>query len=103
MSETNNWLAIGSRAQGVQCVSCTSNIAEFIGVDHHPRICPYCKVESFFFDLGNSKLVQILPHEAPNVVRRFIRWSQNELDELEFLGLMVHIELIAEQIGGGNT
>ncbi|MEM7573912.1 MAG: hypothetical protein AAF433_13480 [Bacteroidota bacterium] len=103
MSETNKWLAIGSREEGLQCLGCASNIAAFIGQDHHPRICPHCQVESLFFDLGNSRLIQILPHEAPEVVALFVRWSQQELDELEFLELVVHLELIAEQLDSFNT
>jgi hypothetical protein len=77
---------------------CGNNIdAVFPSLDHHPRVCPACGVESLFLSLKEASL-QIVPGLAPPELTRALRWAQSELDELEFLNVLISLEEIAEAI-----
>lgn len=94
---TNKWYSLGKQ-NGITCSNCNS-IHKNIGVlDHHSTICPECKIECVWYDLGNNKVIQIIPSLAPNQFIKFIKWSQQELDELEFLELLVTFEELNKAI-----
>ncbi len=74
---------------------------QFVGLetlDHHSGICPSCNIECIWFSFKEGKTLQIIPKYAPKEFLSFIEWSQRELDELEFLELIVSFEEIANAL-----
>ena len=55
-------------------------------------ICPTCKIECIWYDCGKRKVVQLIPSFAPKEFQMFIKWAQEELDEIEFVELLVAFE-----------
>jgi hydrogenase maturation factor HypF (carbamoyltransferase family) len=85
------WYSVGSYNE-IMCSNCKFIHANLHDMDHHARICPNCNIECIWFDLGNEKAIQIIPNFAPAEFKRFIEWAQKELDELEFVNLLVLFE-----------
>lgn len=80
------------------CASCQEHID--IGrpsCDHHPQICPACGIACLYIS-GTATNFQILPELAPAPLRAAIRWAQENLDEIEFVELMVALEELTGKI-----
>jgi hypothetical protein len=61
-------------------------------------ICPNCQIQCVWYDFGKSRVLQVIPSLAPTIFRSFIEWSQSELDELEFIELMLSFEELGNAI-----
>jgi hypothetical protein len=96
---TKPWFAVGSFPEGrIRCVICKQEIdATGLTGDHHPRVCPFCGTECMFLD-WKGRPVQIVPENAPPPLARLLRWTQENLDELEFTELLVHLESFADAV-----
>ena len=92
-----NWYNLGTYEQ-IKCSNCNKKQHDIQTMDYHPMICPECQIECIWFDLGNEKVLQIIPSFAPKEFRMFIQWSQKELDELEFIELIVAFEELGKAI-----
>jgi len=66
-------------------------------IDHHPSVCPSCNAPCIFFT-WKDRLVQIIPDEAPPSFAGLVRWAQVDLDEVEFVELLVSIDELAEAL-----
>ena len=81
-------------AAAIACPRCTALCTTSVPfMDHHPRVCTSCGVESFLFTMSEFHL-WVATASAPPVVQRFTRWAQAELDELEFVELIVELEAV---------
>jgi phage FluMu protein Com len=80
-----SWYAFGEEGSTVlRCAACQNAVdLEVLGVDHHPRICPRCKVECAFLN-WKGRVLQIVPANAPSVIQRALVFAQQEFDELEY-------------------
>ncbi len=65
--------------------------------DHHPRYCPKCGVESAFLN-WKSRIIQIVPKNAPPAFAAMVRWGQQYLDELEYVEFVCALEEIADAL-----
>ncbi|WP_420571671.1 hypothetical protein [Kordia sp.] len=97
----NKWYTISNRYKNL-CGNCKFESKGLQNLDHHNSICPNCNIECIWFSFEKDKTLQIIPKYAPEQFQKFISWSQNELDELEFLELIVNIEELAKNIGNEN-
>jgi hypothetical protein len=80
------------------CCVCRKEIdLKFPSLDHHPASCPACGVVSIFLS-WKDVLLQIVPGEAPPELARAIRWSQENLDELEFFTLLSSVAEIGATV-----
>ena len=95
----SNWFSISKSGEThLNCINCKSKInVEIKYLDHHPAICPHCNVKCTYLDWKNRK-IQIIPANAPPEFQIFIKWMQEDLDELEYVGLMVCFEEIGDKI-----
>ena len=93
------WYSLGINGNNY-CGNCKQTFKNLESLDHHMRICPNCKIACVWFTFKENKNLQIIPEYAPEVFKKFIEWAQEELDELEFLELIVNYEEIAEVIAG---
>ncbi len=66
------------------CAACRSVIdLETPRLDHHPSVCPRCGVACAFLN-WKGRAVQVVPANAPVVIRRVLRFAQQQFDELEY-------------------
>jgi hypothetical protein len=91
------WFSVGSSDE-VICANCDVLQKGIYSHDHHPCICPNCKIDCFWYDVVSGRTLQIIPEYAPNEIKQFIQWAQSELDELEFLELIVHFEQLSNAL-----
>lgn len=92
----NKWYSVENE-KGLACCRCGAFFEKgALILDHHPSICPNCNVECLLYDW--EKGIQIVTEDAPYEMQHFIRWAQKELDELEFLELLVGFEEIAKKL-----
>src|SRR5205823_6425708 len=90
------WFSVSRPGEGrLRCAACGFDmcLADLVG-DHHPRYCPNCRTESVYFD-WHDQVAQILVESAPIQLQRLIRWTQDNLDELEFTELLCSLEELA--------
>lgn len=92
-----NWYSLGNY-KSTQCSNCNTKINDAHAVDHHVGICPACKIKCIWYDMGNNKVLQIIPQYAPTEFKRFIEWTQSELDELEVVELISSFEELGKLI-----
>ena len=92
-----NWYSLGNYER-TECTNCSKEQSNIASLDHHPMICPNCQIECIWYDLGSGRTIQIVPSLAPIEFRLFIKWSQKELDELEFLELIMAFEELGQAI-----
>jgi len=92
-----NWYSLGDY-NSTQCGNCNSKIENAHAVDHHSGICPECKIQCIWFDIGKNKVLQIIPDKASKEFKKFIEWAQLELDELEFVELISSFEELGELV-----
>ena len=89
------WLNKGNHKR-IDCGNC-GGIQNGIGtMDHHPQICPNCKISCIWYYVTHENVVQIIPEYAPDPIKLFIDWCQTTLDELEMIELMVGFEEIGK-------
>ncbi len=93
----NKWYTISNHHKN-KCGNCSKTFEGLATLDHHYGICPNCKIQCIWFGLKNKQTLQIIPKHAPKSFSRFLKWTQNELDEIEFLELIVSFEEIASSI-----
>lgn len=90
----NKWYSIGTLKEGVSCPNCEMN-NKIIGTIHtNNRICPNCRIICIYFTLDKESIIQIIPERSPEVIKKFIDWFQNELNEMEFIFLKGYIKTI---------
>ena len=76
------------------CANCGQEVdLLYPSVDHHPSVCPSCGIPCLFFS-WKDQLVQIVPGDAPDALRWMIDWAQQELNELEFVDILVAFDQI---------
>lgn len=92
------WYRFSENNESV-CVNCEYVNLGLNVLDHHMSVCPNCGVECIWFDMGFGKGVQIIPENAPKEMRLFILWSQSNLDEIEFVELVVAFEALGKGAG----
>lgn len=92
-----SWFAVSQPGSSIlTCCSCRETIdLGFPSLDHHAGYCPRCGIESIFVS-WNDTLVQIALPKAPPELLRLLRWMQENLDELEFVALLTHLDEMAE-------
>jgi hypothetical protein len=98
------WYAVSAPGgTTLRCAECKNDID--LGqpeVDHHPRVCPACGVESAFLN-WKDRTIQIVLKNAPHAFAEAIRWSQRHLDELEYVELLCAFEEIADALNGASV
>ncbi len=96
-SRTLNWYSIGApNSTIIRCASCGYEVdLLFPELDHHPRVCPSCGVECAFLDWKGTKIIQIVPKNAPPVIAKLVQWMQENLSELEYVELVIAFEEIS--------
>lgn len=77
------------------CCRCEKRVESILFSDHRGGICPHCGTTCVF--LRWDRWTQIVPADAPHAVKAFIEWSQRELDELDFMDLMVFLDDVLAQ------
>ncbi|MEE4001908.1 hypothetical protein V1T75_16340 [Tenacibaculum sp. FZY0031] len=92
-----NWYKVSRRNKSV-CGNCEKSFDELGSLDHHSSYCPNCNIECIWFYFEEDKTLQVIPKYAPKEFVLFLRWAQKELDELEFLELIVSFEEIAKSL-----
>jgi hypothetical protein len=80
--------------KSITCVNCTDIIEDMTWSDHQPRICPSCNIECIYYDMGNRRMVQIVPEFAPETFQAFLNWTRKELDEIEVVELFCAFEAL---------
>jgi hypothetical protein len=94
------WFALSpSDSTALRCAACANEVDLGSTADHHPRVCPACGVESAFLN-WKGRTVQIVMRSAPRTLAEAIRWSQQNLDELEYAELLCAFEEIADAVNG---
>lgn len=68
----NHWYSIGTYKH-TKCVNCGTIHIDLARLDHHSGICPHCKIECIWYDLGEGKSIQIVPAFAPTPFLNFIQ------------------------------
>jgi hypothetical protein len=80
----------------LRCACCSNEIdLHFPTADHHPRVCPACGIACAFLN-WQSRIIQIVPSEAPRPLAEVIHWAQRHLDELEYVELLCALEEMTE-------
>lgn len=92
-----DWYTLGTY-NDIKCMNCRVTQNDIQSMDHHMMICPNCLIECIWYDLGNKRVIQIIPSLAPEVFRSFMQWAQKELDELEFIELFISFEKLGKVI-----
>ena len=102
--EELKWFSI-SEIDGITliCVNCDNEInLGFRFLDHHPAICPICKIECAYLDWRDRK-IQVVPKNATPEFQLLLEWIQKDFDELEYVELMVCFEEIADKFNELNN
>ena len=63
---------------------------------------PKCGVESAYLT-WKSRAIQVVPSKAPPVFATFLRWAQDNLDELDYVELMVAFAEIADALTANSA
>lgn len=92
-----NWYKVSRKNKSI-CGNCEKSFDKVVSLDHHSGYCPNCQIECIWFYFEENKTLQIIPEYAPKEFVLFIKWAQNELDELEFLELIVSFEEISKSL-----
>ncbi len=92
-----NWYKVSKSNKNI-CGNCNGQFEGLQSLDHHSGICPECRIDCIWFSFKDDKTLQVIPEYAPKGFLIFIRWAQKELDELEFLELVVSFEEIANAL-----
>lgn len=95
-----SWYSLGTY-ENIKCSNCSVQQNNVQALDHHSMVCPKCQIKCIWYDLGKGKVLQVIPSLAPVEFRKFIQWSQKELDELEFTELIVSFEELAKAMKQG--
>ena len=73
----------------LRCACCANEIdLQFPTAGDRPRVCPACGIACAFLN-WQSRIIQIVPGEAPRPLAEVIRWAQKHLDELEYVNSSV--------------
>jgi hypothetical protein len=98
-TQLSSWYAFNDeRATILRCAACHSVIdIEVPGLDHHARACPRCGVACAFL-YWYGRILQVVPSYAPAVIRRALRFAQEDFDELEFAELIVALEELMDAV-----
>jgi hypothetical protein len=93
------WFSVGTPGSTtLRCCACRNAIdLQYPAADHHSGWCPACGTESVFVTCKDV-LIQIALALAPPEVTRAVRWAQEELDEPEFVTLLVSLTELAETV-----
>lgn len=97
------WITSTSEEQSI-CPICETKLNGYTPkADHHAIVCPCCG-ESLVVFSTSARSVLIAVNRCPEELRRFLVWSQCNLDELEFVSLIVTLEeiLIYSTIAPGS-
>ena len=89
-------------AEHILCPRCgqrTSTEVPFI--DHHISECTSCSARTFWWSFGQHH-VRVSVDDAHPSFKHFLLWANEELDEVEFLELMVVFEEIFEPTSHGE-
>jgi hypothetical protein len=95
----SSWYAFSDEgATSLRCAACHSVIdLEGPTLDHHPRACPRCGVDCAFLN-WKGRMLQVVPSNAPAVIRRTLRFVQQDLDELEYAEFVVALEELMDSL-----
>ncbi len=97
-TQRTTWFSFSPpESTALHCAACGQEIDLGPTADHHPRYCPKCRVESAFLN-WKGRTVQIVPKNAPAAFAAFLRWGQQNLDELEYVEFICAVEEIADSI-----
>lgn len=105
MSTAPSWYAFtDEHGTALRCAACGSGIdLEGPSADHHPGSCPRCRVECAFLN-WKGRLVQLVPDNAPAVVRQALRFMQQQFDELEYVEFVVALQQLMDELyNAGRT
>lgn len=92
-NDQDSWISFGGESTPFKCASCKATLDEEIAMmDHHQGTCPFCNVKCLFYFWDRP--FQIVPGVAPDTMKAFITWAQQELDEIDFSDLLGHLELV---------
>ncbi len=86
-----NWLSSSFRNDAT-CPCCRSSLEGYApSADHHATKCIRCgETLVVISSPKRSSLVAI--NHCPPELKSFLKWTQENLDELEFVGLIVQLE-----------
>jgi hypothetical protein len=93
------WFSVGiPGSTKLRCCVCRKEIdLGFPSLDHHSSWCPACGVESLFFSWKDMP-VQLALTRVPKELLQVIRWTQENLDEPEFITVLVSLTELAESL-----
>lgn len=92
------WFAFSSPdSTTLDCAACGHEIDPGPASDHHPRVCPNCRIESAFLH-WKGRTVQIVPSKAPPAFVAVLRLGQQHLDELEYAEFICALEVFSESL-----
>jgi RNA polymerase subunit RPABC4/transcription elongation factor Spt4 len=101
-TQTAPWFAFSAEGgTALRCVECDRTINLSPDLDHHPRVCPACGVETMQL-VWKGRVVQIVLKKAPQVVVDMIRLAQEHFDELEYVELTVAVEELMDALYSAN-
>src|SRR5438270_13701822 len=98
-TQLSSWYACSDEGATIlRCAACHSVIdLEAPTLDHHARACPRCGVDCTFLN-WKGRMLQVVPSNAPAVIRRALRFAQEDLDELEYAELVVVLEELMDAL-----
>lgn len=77
----------------IECLNCGSPFRGFPSIDPGPRKCSECRTEIFMITTMNRDIVVDM-ERAPDGLREFIEWARTTLRGMEFLQLMLDLEVM---------
>jgi hypothetical protein len=98
-TQPSSWYAFSDEGTTLlRCAACHAVInLEGPMLDHHARACPRCEVDCAFLN-WKGRMLQVVPSHTPDVIRRALRFVQQDLDELEYAELLVALEGVMDAL-----
>jgi hypothetical protein len=96
---TSSWYAFtDERSTILRCAACHAIIdLEIPRIDHHPGVCSKCGVECAFLN-WKGRMLQIVPIKAPVVIKRALRFAQQQFDELEYAEFVTTLQELMDEL-----
>jgi hypothetical protein len=84
----------------LRCAACQRLVdLEMPRIDHHPRVCPWCKVGCAFLN-WKGRVLQIVPARAPAVIQQLLGFAQRQFDEIEYAELVTSMQELMDDLYG---
>lgn len=85
----------------IPCPGCGENLVGYTpSCDHHGVTCPNCN-DALILISTSAKNHAVCISRCPHELQRFFSWCQSDLDELEFVSLLLSLEELLD--GGRNS